>query len=97
MTGGEGEEVVLKAVSAEEGIKGGEVLIETRLEDGTREEGVVFITRGEGAIRATEIEVWEVGGGGVVEVVSRKWAVLTTQTKEGGGPREGGVSPEPQG
>ena len=66
------------------------------MKDGTGEKGVVFVNRGEVAMWATTVEVWKVGGAGGVEMVSREGAVLTSETKEGGGPREGGVNPETQ-
>ena len=85
----------LKTMVTEEEIKRGAMVGEVRLEDGTGEKSVVFVTWGEGTMLTTTVEVWKVGGGRGVEVVSREWTDLTVETKEGGVPREGG-SPKTQ-
>ena len=56
-----------------------------------------LVTRREWAMRATAVHVWKVGVGGGVVVVGGERAALTTETEEGRGAREGGVSLEPKG
>ena len=66
------------------------MVVKTRLEDG-QERKVWSSSPGERGQWATTVEVWEVGGEGGVKVASKEWVVLTTETKEGRGPWEGGV------
>ena len=86
--------MVLKTVSVQERIEGGEVSEKMGLQDGTREESMCLVTRRKWTMRSTTVHVWKVGVGGGVVVVGGERAVLTTKTKEGRGTREGGVSLE---
>jgi len=69
MTGFEGVEVVLKTVSEQVRIEGGEVREKMGLQDGTREESMCLVTRRKWGLRVTTVHVWKVGVGGGVVVV----------------------------
>lgn len=97
LTVGEEGEPGVKAGRGEKRVEGVEVFSKVWLEDRAGEEGVTLVTRGEGAVRTPPVRVGEVRDGGRVKMVGGEGAALATETEEGGGARESGVGPEPEG